>query len=248
MATILSIDLAYKNAESLGICLIHEAAGSIAGVEFPRANTFDLQNPIQAEQLADAIAGFSKRNATQIVLLDGPQGWKHPSNGLKHSRICERILNAPAKTGLVGQVKPKNYLRFVQFSIDVFQRLVNCGMKLVEQPIVTTTHGECVVAESLPYSAWRKLQIPGLPSKRRSLPRDIEERAGKLEALFGFKMPRAPTHDELQALVSGISGVPILAGSRAGYVAEGAPPKMVDAVITEGYIVNPRAKQPSISD
>ena len=53
------------------------------------------------------------------MLLDGLQGWKNPANGLKHSRLCERILNTPAKTGILGRVKPVNYTKFVEFSIAV---------------------------------------------------------------------------------------------------------------------------------
>jgi hypothetical protein len=35
------------------------------------------------------------------LLIDGPEAWKDPDNGLQHSRVCERELNTPAKTGPV---------------------------------------------------------------------------------------------------------------------------------------------------
>jgi hypothetical protein len=61
-----------------------------------------------------------------------------------------------------------------------------------------------------------------------------------LQRLAGLQVLKRPTHDELCALVAGLAGVAILAGDTNGYVAEGAPPKVIGGVRVEGFIVNPR--------
>ena len=58
--------------------------------------------------------------------------------------------------------------------------------------------------------------------------------------MYGFRVARLPSHDELQALVAGLAGVAIVAGNPNGYIAEGAPPRKVAGAIVEGLIVNPR--------
>jgi hypothetical protein len=61
----------------------------------------------------------------------------------------------------------------------------------------------------------------------------------RLQELFRFRADRIPTHDELQALVAGMAGVSILAGKPARYCVQGSPPREVNGVIVEGFIVNP---------
>jgi hypothetical protein len=80
------------------------------------------------------------------MAIDGPQSWKAEENGLVHSRICDRLLNAPAKVGLPGQGKPRTYVPFIAFSIAVFGALVELGwQRLLE---VQSDPSLRVVAES----------------------------------------------------------------------------------------------------
>ena len=239
MSTVLSIDLAYKSACDLGICLIERTRRRRLRVSFPHFWKLGIENPPSPKQLAHAIHRFCRDNGILIVFLDGPQGWKDPKSGLKHSRICERKLNAPAKTGAVGQVKPRNYLPFVRFSISTFAELVKLGAKLTRKPTVIIPKNRLLVLESLPLSAWRKLKIAPLPAKRRAQLVDLKDRLRKLQRFYRFHVHYQPGHDQLQALVSGLAGVAILAGNTSGYIAEGAPPENQTGVIVEGFIVNP---------
>jgi hypothetical protein len=173
------------------------------------------------------------------VLLDGPQGWKHPANGLKHSRLCERILNAPAKTGTVGQVKPVNYTKFVEFSIGVFSHLIAGGALLATDANIEPVADGLLVLESYPCSAWRKLKMTPLPAKAKATPSDCEDRFGELTGRIGLNLKPCPSHDELQAFVAGLAGIAIVGRKHDGYVAEGASPFQHDGHLVEGFIVNP---------
>jgi len=51
-----------------------------------------------------------------------------------------------------------------------------------------------------------------------------------------------PTHDQLQALVAGLAGVGYLRAGPDGVHIAGIPPKKVDGVLREGYIVNPKIR------
>jgi len=238
MGGVLSIDLAYKKARDFGICLIEKRKGEAPKIEFiPPQELID--DPPEAAQCAQAIFDFCKKHKVRIVILDGPQGWKDPSSPLTHSRHCEKILLTPGKTGTVGRSKPGNYTPFISFSIDVFARLVTLGGELVSNAVVKTPKEGLLVVESFPTSAWRKLGIRPLPGKSKAKRGDIQDRLFRLQKLLGFRAYREPTHDELQALVAGVAGVAILAGKTSGYCVQGSPPKEVDGVILEGFIVNP---------
>jgi hypothetical protein len=175
----------------------------------------------------------------RLLILDGPQGWKDPGSELVHCRRCERILNAPAKTGIAGQVKPANYTRFVEFSIDVFAELISHGARLACSPRIEPSTDHLLVLESLPLSAWRKLKIPPLPAKSKATEADCAERFFAVAKLFGLKSTLRPSHDELQALIAGLGGVAILGGNTHGYLAEGSPPFRHEGCWVEGFIVNP---------
>jgi hypothetical protein len=47
------------------------------------------------------VAQLANLNGCQIIMIDGPQAWKHPHNGHAYQRDCERKLNTPAKIGLL---------------------------------------------------------------------------------------------------------------------------------------------------
>jgi hypothetical protein len=190
------------------------------------------------KHVANIVIEVCERAGASLILLDGPQGWKDPSNGLTHSRLCERILNTPAKTGLPGHVKPANYLPFVAFAVQVFDAFQARGWQRFDP--ATWRPGHSAVIESFALSAWRSLQLPSLPAKRKARDMDIR---GHLESLVGAGLVAGggptPTHDQLQALVAGLGGLGILASAAHRYQAVGAPPFILDGTWREGYIVNP---------
>lgn len=239
MGKVLSIDLAHTTIRNLGICLLEEKHGRIESCSFLKPSQLRLVDPPDAAPVAAAILEFCLREGIRVALLDGPQGWKSPTNGLIHSRACERILNTPAKTGTFGQVKPSTWTQFVKFSIAVFSGLIAHGATLASDRSIVPVPDRLLVLESFPFSAWGKLEIAHLPAKAKATPSDCKKRFGELVRRYGLNPQQCPSHDELQALVAGLGGIAILGRKHDGYVAEGVPPFQHEGHWVEGFIVNP---------
>lgn len=229
---VLSIDLAYRDYRDIGVAALHRSDGVIR-VEFLPMQRQGRPTP---KETAETILELATEHDCQLLLLDGPQAWKAPDTPYPHSRVCERVLNTPAKTGLLGQVKPANYAPFVSFSISVFDELEDRGWPRV--PTETGPFGHLAV-ESFPLSAWRSLGMAILPAKAKAKASDISLRADVLTSQFNLSLPRVPNHDELQALVSGLAGIPMLEGDRAAYKLDGIAPLVIEGVVREGFIANP---------
>jgi hypothetical protein len=231
---ILSVDLALTAYSSIGIVALERSErGYNARALLPRE--LGLAGAPDASALAGCLVAECRRLGVSVLLLDGPQGWKHPANGLSHSRVCERRLNTPGKTGLPGRTKPASYLPFISFSVDVFRGLAEHGFELF-----SGEHRlDAVVVESFPTSAWRQLGLPPLPAKARSTPDHLDRASRDLQDLFGVPVPPGLSHDELQALVAAFAGVALHSGSRPGYAAAGDEPTLLDGTWREGFIVNP---------
>src|SRR3954462_5817028 len=86
-----------------------------------------LRDRPNIDMLARWLTELGARCEAKAIFLDGPQGWKDPSNGLEHARQCERELATPGKTGLPGVVKPQSWTRMATFSIELFNALEKCG-------------------------------------------------------------------------------------------------------------------------
>ena len=243
--TILSIDLAYKRYADLGVVAISHGG---KGFRCELLTSPELSCQPEPQRLAAWALGLAESIKASCIMLDGPQAWKDPDNGLLHSRICERELNAPAKTGLPGCVKPGNYLSFVEFSIQVFSWLDRFGWPR----LVTYSQAEdaelslpCVI-ESLPLAAWRALGLPILPAKRKARREDIADRLIRLQDIYPLDLTReSVSHDQLQALVSGLGAADYVFGDRRRTAVAGIPPKDVEAITREGYILNP-SRQTSV--
>jgi len=229
---VLSIDLAYKRFRDIGAAVLDPGPHGI--------HAFFLRFPGEGaptpETVADGILQLAQEAGSGFVLIDGPQGWKSPDTPFPHSRLCERRLNTPAKTGLPKVVKPRNYGPFVEFSIGVFDVLEGRGWPRFDGNLADLRHR---TLESFPLSAWRSLGMPALPSKRRSRPEVLSRWAGMLVERFGLRLESPPGHDELQALVSGLAGLELLKGSTALVSMEGVAPSVLDGLVREGFIVNP---------
>ena len=230
--TTVSVDLAYRSYSDIGVAIL-DFSRSAARVTFHRLN--HAREP-QATDLASLIATVCSDVGARTLLLDGPQAWKDPANGLEHSRQCERELNAPAKTGLPGTVKPRNYIPFVSFAIDVFDELAFHGWQRYDG---TRLPASKVVAESLPLSAWRSLGMPILPAKRKCSNVIIEQRAAELSKRFRLKLDKMPNHDELQAVVAGLAGRALEQGFLSSLRISGVAPFIHERKCREGFIVNP---------
>jgi hypothetical protein len=230
---VLSVDLANSSYANLGIVILEDKQNAFSAWTLA-ARGLGLTGPPSSEDLATKLADACRRLSAHILLLDGPQGWKHPDSGLQHSRVCERVLNAPGKTGLPGNAKPGNYLPFIAFSIAVFQALVNHGFE-----IWSDRAGPLIAVETFPLSAWRHLGLTPLPAKAKARSADLQRAACDIRNLFPIDVPEGLSHDELQALVSAFGGMALARGCRAGYVAAGISPTLIDGTWREGFIINP---------
>jgi hypothetical protein len=234
---IISVDLAYRSYADIGIVLLEDGPNGVVW------NALQIERPGREIPASDVIADFLVENclkhSSSIIVLDGPQGWKDPSNGHAHARDCERILNTPAKTGLPGSVKPANYLAFVKFSIEVFDALCARGWKRYDS--TNWKSGDPVVVESFPLSAWRSLKLPTLPAKSKAKSEGI---ARFLDLLVSCALVQrsdvVPTHDQLQAIVAGLAGLALLTNKLECYEVVGTAPFILEEKWREGFIVNPK--------
>lgn len=188
------------------------------------------------DQLALYFVELATKSGANHILIDGPQGWKDPHSGLAHSRVCERELNTPAKTGEPNFVKPANYLAFVAFSISFFDELAKLGWGRLKS---TTDWSTCTSIETFPLSAWRALSLLPLPAKAKCTSTALQERKSSLEELFPLRFSGQPTHDEVQAVVSGIAGLAFESRNAKEYRATGVAPFVLDGTQREGFILNP---------
>src|SRR5262249_26245380 len=150
---VVSVDLAYVDYRDFGMAVLEGGTSGARYELLPFANN-SAQTPTP-QRAAEIIIDVCKNVGACVVVLDGPQGWKSPSNGYAQSRLCERYVNAPAKTGLPGSAKPANYLRFIEFAIQVFDAFQARGWERYD-PAAWRPDKRCVI-ESLPLRAWRSL-------------------------------------------------------------------------------------------
>lgn len=235
---VLSVDLAHTAYDRLGVVLLEEQ-GRIFQVRRLTPDDLGLSacrpNP---SRLAVALSNACERLPASLLILDGPQAWKDPANGLQHSRVCERRLNTPGKTGLPGHATPKNYLPFIAFSIAVFQHLVALGFELWTGRPTTRP----LVLESFPSSAWRSLGLAPLPAKAKASPKHLQDALVELRGLFPIQVEGPLSHDETQALVAAPAGVAVARGCQLGFTSAGTAPSLREDIWYEGFIVNPTRK------
>lgn len=239
VGTVVSVDLAYKRYTDVGIAILSPDPSGALRVRFVKAASLGLTGAPDPGRLGRALGSLCGDTQASIVLLDGPQGWKDPWNGLEHCRICEKHLNAPAKTGLPGRVKPATYAPFVHFSIAVFDEFLRCGAHLLSSDGFGSDHAGLLVLESFPLSAWRGIGIDPLPGKGTSRTRHIHDRCRRLRGLYKLEVAGDPSHDELQALVAGLAGIAYQRRERDSFQVSGIAPRIVDGGWREGFIVSP---------
>ncbi len=236
---VLSIDLASKAYADFGFCLLTDG---MARLEFPGSGELGLEGRPHASELARAISQLCSREAVSVVLIDGPQGWRWPESPIRHMRLCERVLNTPARTGPPGEVKPSTYLPFVRFSIDLFHHLRQdyAWSLLVEDwPKIS---GCRWLVETFPSAGWGLLGLTRLPGKNRSRRIDLEPWRRGLSETTGFDLPPGLSHDQLQAAVAILAGRAIAEGDVAGIIMAGMDPIITPSgLVHEGWIALPMA-------
>ena len=240
MTSVVSIDLAAKRWQDIGVAVLTARRNCIECRFQSLEKTRGFPRP-DATELTRLVVELAQSSGSRLILIDGPQAWKAPDNGLEHCRVCENRLHTPAKTGLPGSVKPSSYLGFIRLSVQLFDRLAEAGFPR----LVRSSPAQLPAAvESFPYAAWKSLQIPHLPSKARTRSGDIAVRLQDLRSLFSLDVERAPEHDELQALVAGLAGLALDQGNTNGYRLVGRDPYRLDDEWREGWIIVPRSTPP----
>jgi Protein of unknown function (DUF429) len=246
---IMSVDLAFRRWADLGLVVLDregEDAPAECPVECEVLSWDDGGNgpgPIDADILAGRLNHFCNVRGIRVLMLDGPQAWKSRTNGLEHARTSERLLNTAAKTGLPGMVKPITYRGFAEFCVDVYDALCRRGWRRLDTTATPDAGPEAgqarVLVESYPCAAWKALGLKPLPSKRRARVSDLAEAFAALNAMVPLKVNRPPNHDQLQAIVGGLSGLALEARNYDGARIVGTPPRREDGQWREGFIVLP---------
>jgi hypothetical protein len=233
----LSLDLAHRTYADIGAVLIESQENAEpAKYEIVPLEKYETGAP-EPSRLVSRLLALSLEHGVKLILLDGPQGWKDPETDLLYCRRCERELNTPAKTGLPGIVKPASYTRFVEFSISVFDELHLRGWSRFDK--TTWFADQPTTIETFPLSAWRSLNMKPLPSKARAKHNDIVHYYERLVGEGYLERGIQPNHDQLQALVAGLSGVGLSTSPLLTCKAYGVPAHTVEDIWREGYIVNP---------
>ena len=83
--------------------------------------------------------------------------------------------------------------------------------------------------------------IPPLPGKASTTSTVVNERLRALRNVFPLDVADDLTHDELQALVSGLAGIALESRNTDGVIVAGIAPVQIDGTWREGFIVNPTA-------
>lgn len=235
--SILSVDLASNRYRDIGVAVLSPREEFVV-VEFVEASDSGLRGRPCVEEVTDWLTELANASEADVIFIDGPQGWKHPENGFEHARDCERELATPGKTGLPGCVKPGSWTRMAAFSIELFDALGARGFERVQSP-EDLVLGRKLAIESFPTSAWRTLGLKPLPGKSRTSASQLSSWSTALTELVPCTLKRPPTHDELQALVAGLAGLPLLGRQGVTFRLFGSRPIELMGTWREGFIVNP---------
>jgi hypothetical protein len=235
---VLSIDLASRRYRDFGIALLEVGSKQ---PQFPKPIDLGLEGEPEAKSCAAALETYCSTNDVTVLMLDGPHAWRYPKSSIEHMRLSERVLNTPGKTGIPGQAKPKNFLRYIQFSIDLFHHLhFEHKWALIESGWHRKRNRRWVV-ESFPSTAWELLGLDRLPGKSKTKRADLNRFAKKLSQVTGYALPKGLSHDELQAAVVLPAGEAIARRDPNGVLLLGVDPIVdKDGNLIEGWIVEPR--------
>lgn len=199
-------------------------------------------------RLADWIMETAERRDVGVIAIDGPLAWRDPDTDSVHSRLAERAVRAPGKTGLPPDgVKPHTYLGFTSHSIALAEHLTTAGWEPVSDP--HSAGGTRMITETFPTAAWRQLGLPPLPGKSRATLEDVTVGLTRLQQACTIRLSGVETHDDLQAVTGGIAPAWWRAGCMDRVTFAGAPPFRRANSWREGYIIIPaRRGETRVSD
>lgn len=213
---------------SLGSAILEFSEGGwtacATGVITASTGTCD---PLEVAREIDRIALSAGCSA---VAIDGPQGWRDPlSNRSFVGRLCEKVTVTPGKTGTYGASYPGTWLRWINFSIAVFDHLLSKGHCLLanDSSLKNGKSGEggYLLLECFPTSTWRSsglapLKGHGIASEEIIACADQIRRA--------YDLPKSSVtdhHDNLQAIVCALPAAGLVGGP-CGAIARGEPARM----------------------
>ena len=243
MPAILSVDLAYRQYRDIGVAVVTEGEARV--LDLP------LEGAPEVERLADWLLHCASEEQVVGLCIDGPLGWKGPAPLAEHSRLSERLVRAPGKTGLPPDgVKPRGYLGFTRFSIALFERLTRDGDWQLpgaeaEGPTRAPSRS-AFVTETFPTAIWRGLGLTPLVAKSKAGAGDVAAAVARFTGRTGLRLSGTPSHDQLQAVVGGYAGLRWAQGDPHAVLA-GAPPIRLDGSWREGYIMTMQPSVPSHS-
>lgn len=235
---VLSVDLASSSYSKFGIAFLETGGRKPA---FPSPKDLNLTGDPDPKLCAEALATFCNATQTTVLMLDGSQAWRLPGSSIEHMRLAERVLNTPGKTGNPGYVKPKTYMKYTTFSINLFHHLTSdYGWELLTEVWYRRRKAKYVV-EVFPSSAWELLGLPRLPGKSKTKRAELNKWTKLLAGATGYDLPKGLKHDQLQAAVVLPAGEAIIQRNKDGVILSGMDPIVTrDGTPHEGWIVNPR--------
>ena len=237
---VLGLDLACRSWNDIGSALVAFGGGCFRDA-VPGVMAWPTEG-LTPSAVARCIDVFARDRDVAAVSIDGPQAWRDPTTPSDRpgvGRACEYETRTPGKTGTRGVAYPSTFLRWIQFSIDVFA-------ELLRRPDVALVNDRAAniaprpagywLMECFPTSTWRTSGLEALPGHRRAPAEVVERFARRLVAAYGLPATAVTgDHDDLQAVVSTLPAVGLLGGPARAY-ARGEPVRSVGGVLAEGMI------------
>ena len=237
---VLGIDLACRRWNDIGSALIKFRDQRFTEA-FPGAITWPSED-LSPAAVARAIDAFARRHGVVAVSMDGPHAWRDPAAPSRRpgvGRACEYATRTPGKTGPRGVAYPSTFLRWIQFSIDVFAALLRRPDVALFNDGAGEAHPRPAaywLSECFPTSTWRTSGLDPLPGHRRAPPDVVEQFARRLVGAYALPTSGVTRdHDDLQALVAALPAVGLVGGPTKAY-ARGEPARSVGGVLVEGFI------------
>ncbi len=234
---VVSVDLAYKSYVDIGVVVMSAGSGRVTAQPVWLAER-GLRGRPTVSTLVKHLTELAEEADARWIVVDGPQGWKAPDNGLEHARVCESQCATPGKTGLPGTCKPSNYIDYISFSIELFDALAERGWPRLPSAVLPEA-GSRHALESFPTRAWRCLGLRALPGKAATTQQQLRDHLGQLRRVVPLDIADDITHDDLQAAVAGLAGIAFDSNNAHGVFVAGLPPVELEGSWREGFIVNP---------
>lgn len=200
-----------------------------------RPEELGLNGIPMAAVLAKVLSALAIEESADLILIDGPQGWRSSQSTIEHMRCCEFETRTPGKTGTPSIVKPATWTRMVEFSITLFDELGAAGWPRYNG----SSNSKAYSVETFPTHAWRSLGLRVLPSKHHQLS-SLKPWIESLKAVCKLNWPREPNHDELQAVVAGLSGLFLKCCGTTACELHGRAPFYEAGFWREGFILSPK--------